>query len=75
MKPYDNACDRCGRMVFLDESKASWANTYDFVAMEPKDELLRCSRCTRVAGRVRSNARPSNGDMRPYEGWVGGTGA
>lgn len=60
-KPYsasDNRCDRCNRVVFLNERKATWANTYDFVAMEPKDELLR------------SNARPWDGDMRPYQGSV-----
>lgn len=67
---YDNSCDRCDKPVFLSEHKASWANTYDFVAMEPEGELLRCSRCTRKAGRLRSNARPSNGDMSAYEGFL-----
>lgn len=66
----DNRCDRCNRVVFLNERGATWANTYDFVAMEPKDELLRCARCSRKAGPVRSNARPANGDMRPYQGTV-----
>jgi hypothetical protein len=67
---HDNRCDRCERVVFLNERKATWANTYDFVAMEPEGELLRCSRCTRKAGPVLSNARPYNGDMRPYQGYL-----
>lgn len=65
----DCLCDRCNRVVFLNERGASWANTYDFVAMEPKSELMRCARCTRKVGPVRSNARPSNGDMSPYQGY------
>ena len=70
MSAYDNRCDRCNRPVFLNERKATWANTYDFVAMEPESELLRCARCSRKVGAVRSNARPYNGDMSPYQGFV-----
>jgi len=66
----DMSCDRCNKHVFFSEKKATWANTYDFVAMEPKDELVRCSRCSQKFGRLRSNARPSNGDMSPYEGFI-----
>lgn len=64
----DMGCDRCARRVFMSERKASWADTFNFVAMEPESELVRCSRCTRKAGRLRSNARPANGNMAPYEG-------
>jgi len=54
----------------MNERNATWANTYDFVRMEPKDELIRCSRCSRRDGPALSNARPSNGDMRPYQGRI-----
>ena len=59
-------CDDCGRFAALSNG-ASSAMMFDFVAMEPSYDHLRCASCTSKLGPVRSNARPSNGDMTPYE--------
>lgn len=59
-------CDDCGRFATLDQG-ASSAMIFDFVAMCPSYDHLRCRSCTEKLGRVRSNAKPSNGDMAPYE--------
>lgn len=69
MSDLDSRCDRCQRMVFMTEKKASWAERFCFVRMEPSHMILRCSRCTRKIGRALSNARPYDGNMRSYEGW------
>lgn len=58
-------CDDCGQ--FMREA-SSWAHIYDFVAMELSHEHFRCKRCTERLGPVRTNARPANGDLSPYEG-------
>ena len=64
---FDNPrCDDCGRYSGL-HSGASSAMIFDFVAMEPSHEHLRCAACTKKLGPVHSNARPANGDMKPYE--------
>jgi hypothetical protein len=59
-------CDDCGRFASL-SGGASSAMMFDFVAMCPDYERLRCADCTERLGPVHSNARPSNGDMSPYE--------
>lgn len=64
---FDNPkCDDCGRYSGL-HSGASSAEIFDFVAMCLSHQHLRCARCTKKLGPVRSNARPANGDMSPYE--------
>ncbi len=60
-------CDDCGRFMRCDD-RATWADQYDFVAMECIYQHFRCARCTEAMGPVQSNARPYNGDMSPYEG-------
>jgi len=64
----DMGCDRCSRRVFFSERKASWADTFDFVLMQPESELVRCSRCTRKAGRLRTNACGTAERRRQWEG-------
>lgn len=59
-------CDDCGKFANLTNG-ASSAMMFDFVAMEPSYDHLRCASCTVKLGPVHSNARPSNGDMTPYE--------
>jgi hypothetical protein len=59
-------CNDCGRFATL-ANGASSAMQFDFVAMEPSYDHLRCASCTAKLGPVRSNARPSNGDMTPYQ--------
>ncbi len=64
---FDNPrCDDCGRYSGL-HSGASSAMMFDFVAMEPSYDHLRCAACTVKLGPVRSNARPADGNMTPYE--------
>ena len=67
MAEYDARCDDCGRFMDCTASGASTAYQYDFVAMECTHEHWRCPSCTARLGPVRSNARPHNGDMTPYE--------
>lgn len=67
MSDANGKCDDCGRFMKFDE-RATWANKYDFVAMECIYEHFRCGRCTELLGPVLSNARPYNGDMSPYQG-------
>jgi hypothetical protein len=43
------------------------ADKYDLSAMELEYEHVRCFRCTKKLGPVKSNAMPANGDMSPYE--------
>ena len=57
-------CSRCGRFM----SKGTWANIYDFVAMELSHEIQHCQKCTDSGFPALSNARPYNGDMSPYQG-------
>lgn len=57
-------CSRCGKFT----SRGTWANIYDFVAMEQSHEIIRCEKCSDAGHAAHSNARPSDGDMRPYEG-------
>ena len=59
-------CTDCGRFMVL-AGGASSARMYDFVAMEPSHDHFRCAECTKRLGPVCSNARPYNGDMRPYQ--------
>lgn len=59
-------CDDCGRFASLSNG-ASSAMIFDFVAMCPDYEHLRCAACTARLGPIRSNARPSSTDMTPYE--------
>lgn len=59
-------CDDCGRFTLLTGGVSS-AMIFDFVAMCPDYEHARCPACTESLGPVKSNARPSNGDMTPYQ--------
>ncbi len=59
-------CHRCGRFCRLGGG-ASSATMYDMVAMECTGEAVRCAKCTAEIGSVQSNARPSDGDMSPYQ--------
>lgn len=59
-------CDDCGRFMKLADG-ASSARQYDFVAMECVYDHYRCAKCTKELGPVFSNARPSNGDMSPFQ--------
>lgn len=70
MSEIDGRCDRCRRIIFQTERKASFAEIFDFVAMEPERTIMRCSRCTRKVGRPHSNARPYDGNMAGYEGYI-----
>ncbi len=71
-KPYyAHKCDDCGKFSSGKEGGgASWAYQYDFVAMEASYDHHRCPKCTALMGPVQSNARPSNGDMKPYQGMI-----
>ena len=60
-------CDDCGRFMDCTASGSSTAYMYDFVAMECIYEHWRCHSCTARLGPIRSNAKPHNGDMTPYE--------
>jgi len=59
-------CDDCGQFA-TPANGASSAMIFDMVAMCPDYDHLRCPKCTAKLGPVRSNARPSNGNMQPYE--------
>ena len=59
-------CNDCGRFMVLDGG-ASSARMYDFVAMEATHDHFRCASCTVKLGPAHSNARPHDGDMRPFE--------
>lgn len=59
-------CDDCGRFASLSNG-ASSAMIFDFASMCPDYDHVRCASCTARLGPVHSNARPSNGDMTPYE--------
>lgn len=59
-------CHDCGRFMAL-IGGASSARMFDFAAMEASHDHFRCRVCTAKLGPVHSNARPSDGDMRPYE--------
>lgn len=59
-------CDDCGRFMQL-SGGASSAMIFDFANMQPDYDHTRCSKCTSRLGPVRSNARPSGGDMTPYQ--------
>jgi hypothetical protein len=67
MSDCDCRCDDCGRFMDPTASGSSSARMYDFVAMECDYEHWRCSSCSARLGQIRSNARPHNGDMTPYE--------
>lgn len=59
-------CDDCQRFMSL-SGGASSARMYDMAAMEASHDHARCVRCTSRMGPVQSNARPADGDMRPYQ--------
>ena len=47
----------------------SWAAIYDMATYGGlEEEIWRCQPCTDRLGPVTSNARPHDGDMRPYQG-------
>lgn len=59
-------CDDCGR--FMTTAGGSSADIYDFGPSPGLDhEHYRCNKCTERLGPAESNARPSNGDMSPYQ--------
>lgn len=60
-------CDVCGRFA---GKGGSWAHRYDFVAMEPTHDPVRCKRCTETHGPILSNARPSPNNTNRYEGMI-----
>lgn len=64
MSDYNMKCDDCGRFM----SSGTWADKFDFVAMEPDYCHYRCDRCSEKFGPAASNARPANGDMSQYQG-------
>ena len=66
MSDANGKCDDCGRFANY-SGGASSARMFDFVAMEPSYDHLRCAACTEKLGPIHSNARPANGDMSPYE--------
>lgn len=66
MSRNENNCDMCGRFV---GKGGSFAHHYDFVAMEPDYDIGRCKKCTETHGPCLSNARPHDGNMKPYE-WI-----
>jgi hypothetical protein len=68
MSDCNGKCDDCGRFM----SDGTWADIYDFVAMECAYCHFRCPRCTEALGPAQSNARPYNGNMRPYQGRLDG---
>ena len=74
MSDANGKCDDCGRFFGYGAPGGTWAHKYDFVAMEQSHTHLRCPRCTVRLGPVLSNARPSDGNMAPYEGWTEDTG-
>lgn len=59
-------CDDCGKFATI-VGGASTAAMYDMVGMQLDHEHFRCASCTRELGPVQSNARPSDGDMTPYQ--------
>ncbi len=67
MSEADMRCDDCGRFMNPEHSGASTAIIYDFAAMEPSYEHLRCPPCSARLGPIHSNATPYNGDMSRYE--------
>lgn len=66
MGDHNGKCDDCGRFMKY-EGGASSADIFDFIAMECIETRTRCASCTSQLGPLPSNARPANGDMRPYE--------
>lgn len=67
----DCKCDDCGRFMSFEHGGGSWGNRYDFVAMEQITTRTRCTACTKRLGPQCSNARPYDGDMRPFQGLFG----
>lgn len=61
-------CNSCGRFFRYGEAGSSWAHVYDMIGHGLDRELHRCRKCTEAKGAVQSNARPHDGDMRPYQG-------
>lgn len=59
-------CDECGKFAKLGGG-ASTAEIFDLVGMQPDYTRVRCAKCTAELGPVKSNARPADGDMRPYQ--------
>lgn len=68
MSDANGKCDCCGR--FMSPDGATWAMIYDFAAMEPKYERYHCKACTESYGPAQSNARPHDGNMGPYQGYI-----
>lgn len=68
MGDHNGKCDDCGQFMNFYQSGSSWADRYDFVAMECIETRTRCPACTNKLGPLHSNARPANGDMSPYQG-------
>lgn len=61
-------CDDCGK--FMSANKGwSWAHIYDMAGWSGLErEHYRCHACTDSKGPAQSNAKPHDGDMRPYQG-------
>ena len=66
-------CVSCGQWT---GASYSWAMIFTFPTMDdcggPDGEVFHCDKCTKIHGPATSNARPSNGDMRPYQGFSNG---
>lgn len=59
-------CHDCGRFMGM-AGGASTAAMYDMIGMQLDYEHFRCAECTKKLGPVQTNARPSDGDLSPYQ--------
>lgn len=64
---YSLRCDKCGKFIKW-QSRYSWATIYSFPHGGIEGDVFRCEADTKKYGPVKSNAKPYNDDMSPYQG-------